>query len=370
MLQQPRSKGTGCSRDSVAVPSLIVPENGAAPRVSVCVPTYNGEKYLEDCIESVLAQSVRDFELLIVDDGSRDRTVEIARGYALRDPRVRVVRNERNLGLAANWNRCATLARGDWIKFVFQDDLILPACLERMLHAARDTTAFVACRREFRFEAGTTERARDWYLRHAAMIAGLPYHGNALSAEDCRRLALERLGENLFGEPTAVMLRRDVFARFGMFNPALIMLCDLEYWTRVTIHTGAVHAPEVLAVFRVHGDATSATNHARRHYRTNVLDKLIILHEYVQDPLYEPLRRAAAAAESPFDLKRRFLTLRHEARAAASWAAQRESDPDPTPLDEWRAVVKHYPGIDVSAAGHLLWRARARLRQSRDDVDK
>ena len=341
-----------------------MPGNRAAPRVSVCVPTYNGEKYLEDCIESILAQSFHDFELLIVDDGSRDRSVEIARCYEARDPRVRVVENECNQGLAGNWNRCATLASGEWIKFVFQDDLILPACLERMLGAARNPGALVACRREFRFEEGITERAREWYLRHATMIEGLPYRDNTLSAEDCRRLALERLGENLFGEPTAVMLHRDVFPRFGMFNRALIMLCDLEYWTRVTIHTGAVHVPEVLAVFRLHGDATSATNHARRHYRTNVLDKLIILHDYVHDPVYEPLRRAAAAAEPPFDLKRRFRALRHEARAVASRAARRESDPDRTPLDEWRAVVERYPGIDVTAAGHLLWRARARLRRT------
>jgi glycosyltransferase involved in cell wall biosynthesis len=341
-----------------------VPGNGAAPRVSVCVPTYNGEKYLEDCIESILAQSFQDFDLLIVDDGSRDRTVEIARRYEARDARVRVVENERNHGLAANWNRCAELARGEWIKFVFQDDLILPACLERMLGAARNTTAFVACRREFRFEEGTTESARDWYLRHAAMIASLPYRDNALSAEDCRRLALERLGENLFGEPTAVMLHRDVFTRYGMFNPALIMLCDLEYWTRVTIHTGAVHVPEVLAVFRLHAEATSATNHARRHYRTNVLDKLIILHDYVHDPLYEPLRQAAKASDPPVRLEEQFRTFRHQARASAAWARQREHDPDPSALDEWRDVAKRYPRIAVSDASHALWRVRSHLRRA------
>jgi hypothetical protein len=149
-----------------------------------------------------------------------------------------------------------------------------------------------------------------------------------------------------------------------MFNPALIMLCDLEYWSRVTIHTGAVHVPEVLAVFRLHGDATTATNHARRHYRTNVLDKLIILHDYVHAPVYASLRSTASAAHPRFDLTRRFRALRHEARAAASWAARRAADPDRTPLDEWRAVVTRYPAIDVNAAAHLLWRARSRLRRT------
>src|SRR3982751_3050681 len=91
------------------------------PRVTVCVPMYNGERYLAECIESILAQTYTDFQLLLVDDCSTDATRSIAESYAAADSRVRLIVNHTNLGLVGNWNRCIELATGEWIKFVFQD---------------------------------------------------------------------------------------------------------------------------------------------------------------------------------------------------------------------------------------------------------
>src|SRR5437899_12562971 len=99
------------------------------PSVSICIPTYNGAAHLAPCLESALNQTWTDFELLIVDDASSDDTVAITEACAARDRRVRVARNPRNLGLVGNWNRCLELAKGTWIKFLFQDDLLSPACL-------------------------------------------------------------------------------------------------------------------------------------------------------------------------------------------------------------------------------------------------
>jgi glycosyltransferase involved in cell wall biosynthesis len=114
------------------------------PLVSVCIPTYNGAKYLKECLDSVLAQTFTDFEVLIVDDKSSDETLSIAQEYATYDPRFRVIQNECNLGLVGNWNRCVELAQGEWIKFIFQDDLIEPACLERMLAVRKSESAITA----------------------------------------------------------------------------------------------------------------------------------------------------------------------------------------------------------------------------------
>ncbi|MGH7488544.1 MAG: glycosyltransferase family 2 protein, partial [bacterium] len=106
------------------------------PTISVCIPTYNGAAYLARCLDSVLAQTFSDFEVVIVDDRSTDESVAIARGYAERDSRVQVFRNDVNLGLVGNWNRCVELSRGQWLKFVFQDDIVLPKCMTQMLAAA------------------------------------------------------------------------------------------------------------------------------------------------------------------------------------------------------------------------------------------
>ena len=99
------------------------------PAVSVLMTSYNREAHIGEAIESVLAQWFEDFELLVVDNCSTDRSVEIAREYAARDARIRVHVNERNLGQFGNRNRAAELARGTLMKYHDSDDLMYPHCL-------------------------------------------------------------------------------------------------------------------------------------------------------------------------------------------------------------------------------------------------
>ena len=107
------------------------------PAVSVLMTAYNREDYIAESIESVLAQKFADFELLVTDNQSTDGTVAIAKRYAQRDPRVRVVINERNLGQFGNRNRAASLAAGEFLKFHDSDDVMYPHCLEVMVTAMR-----------------------------------------------------------------------------------------------------------------------------------------------------------------------------------------------------------------------------------------
>ena len=131
------------------------------PIVSVCIPTYNGSQFLKECIESILAQTFSNFELLIIDDRSSDNTIDLAEEYATRDSRIKVTINTQNLGLVGNWNRCLEIARGEWIKFVFQDDLLAPECLEKMLAATALGKPIIYCDRNFIFEAQTPEATKQ-----------------------------------------------------------------------------------------------------------------------------------------------------------------------------------------------------------------
>ena len=88
------------------------------PTVSICLPVYNGETFIGEAIESVLAQTFDDYELLISDDGSEDSSLEIAHGYAKRDKRISAWKNPRNLGLFANYNACMNQARGKFINLL------------------------------------------------------------------------------------------------------------------------------------------------------------------------------------------------------------------------------------------------------------
>jgi glycosyltransferase involved in cell wall biosynthesis len=115
------------------------------PLVSVGIPVFNGEAFLEDAIRSTLAQSLDDLELILCDNASQDRTAEICSDYAARDPRVRYFRNPRNLGAAANYNLAFSHARGRYFKWLAHDDRMLPAFLAKTYRVLEDRGDAVLC---------------------------------------------------------------------------------------------------------------------------------------------------------------------------------------------------------------------------------
>jgi len=105
--------------------------DGHIPRVSIGLAVYNGERYLEEALKAFLGQTFTDFELVISDNASTDRTEEICRSYAARDGRIRYYRSERNMGVAYNYNRTVELARAEYFRWATYDDLVAPTVLER-----------------------------------------------------------------------------------------------------------------------------------------------------------------------------------------------------------------------------------------------
>jgi glycosyltransferase involved in cell wall biosynthesis len=315
------------------------------PVVSVCVPTFNGGRHVEECLDSVVAQTFTDFEVLVVDDASTDDTTTVVERFRRRDPRVRVERNACNLGLVPNWNRCVELARGRWLKFVFQDDVIAPSCVEALLHARRPDCPLVVCRRTLSFEArGSDESAvavSDEYsltLEHSLdrLFGEVPYD----SAELVQGALLDHFGVNFVGEPTAVMVERDAFRRFGRFNTALVALCDFEYWARLGANTGLAYVPESLATFRVHAGSASEINRTRLRFHKDWLDPLVLRAELATAPAFAGVR--VMAARRQVDLEREAVVLAARARRHAEQALRAAIPHDRGPLDAWRRVVASY----------------------------
>jgi glycosyltransferase involved in cell wall biosynthesis len=115
------------------------------PRVSIGLPVYNGQDFLAAAIDSMLAQSFTDFELIISDNGSTDRTPEICRRYAALDKRIRYYRESENRGLAWNFNRAFELARGEYFKWHAHDDLCAPTLLEKCVAVLDHDPSIVLC---------------------------------------------------------------------------------------------------------------------------------------------------------------------------------------------------------------------------------
>ncbi|MGB2714041.1 MAG: glycosyltransferase family 2 protein [Vicinamibacterales bacterium] len=134
--------------------------NALEPRVSVGLPVYNGDTYLQNTLERLLQQDFENFELVICDNASTDRTQEICRDFAARDRRIRYHRNERNLGLAVNHNRTFELARGQFFKWAAHDDDFPKRMLLRFVQAFDElppNVAVVYSRCEYIDEFGSSE---------------------------------------------------------------------------------------------------------------------------------------------------------------------------------------------------------------------
>ncbi len=116
------------------------------PKLSIGIPVYNGDKYIAVALDSILSQTFTDFELIVSDNASADRTAEICEEYAARDKRIQFVRNPKNLGAAANYNRVFSLARAEYFKWHAHDDVLAPEFLERCIAALDADPDAVLCR--------------------------------------------------------------------------------------------------------------------------------------------------------------------------------------------------------------------------------
>lgn len=118
---------------------------GNPPLVSLGMPVFNGENFLEAALESLLSQTFTDFEIILADNASSDRTPEICQAYAAKDARIRYYRNAHNIGAAANFNLVFQMSRGNYFKWAAHDDLCAPMFLERCVEVLDNDPSVVLC---------------------------------------------------------------------------------------------------------------------------------------------------------------------------------------------------------------------------------
>lgn len=246
------------------------------PLVSICIPTYNGEAYLEDCINSALAQTYKNIELIISDDASKDKTLEILNTIKTNTEIPIHVFNHSPNGIGANWNNCIKHANGDYIKFLFQDDVLSSNCIEKQmdLMLVEDNVAMVYAKRNFIYNKQT-----DAILEFERVYGNLHHYWSGLEISegilDGRFYLKDKnflnAPKNKIGEPTSVLLDKRCFEKVGYFNEDLKQALDCEFWSRLMAHYKIGFVDEYLSSFRLHDAQASAVNKSEKINETEDL---------------------------------------------------------------------------------------------------
>ena len=237
-------------------------------KISVCMPIYNSSRYISQAIESVLKQTEHDFELLIIDDCSTDGTGEIAASFSNRDTRIRIIRNETNVGMVNNWNKCIEKANGRYLKFLFGDDLLEADALEKMA-TYLDNQPDVTIVSSARFLIDENNQPIDTLSHFDTRI-----HNGREILKTC---FLQHI--NLIGEPTAVMFRKKQAGRG--FDPAYRQMVDLEMWFYLLDQGECAYIRQPLCSFRVHPEQQTTKNLSSLfHYS----EFFLLMQEYIDKP--------------------------------------------------------------------------------------
>jgi len=275
------------------------------PVVSVLVTVYNRADYLAKCLDSIIGSDYDNFEIVIVDDGSTDQSFQIATGYAARDPRIRVFRNQDNLGDYPNRMRAADLAIGRFLKYVDSDDLIYRHTLRVMVEGmlAAPDAALGLC--------------------HSLPEDDEPYPWKLAPAETWRK---HFFGSGALGcGPTGAIIRRDAFLEVGGFRDWGV-LNDTDLWYRLSARWPLILFPPGLVWWRRHDGQEFTRDDASVRYLRDGYSLAVDALSSKQSPLSDAERKVALDRVRQHHA-RRLLSLALKARrpvlAANLWRGAR-----------------------------------------------
>ncbi|MES2568228.1 MAG: glycosyltransferase family 2 protein [Bacteroidota bacterium] len=261
------------------------------PFVSICIPTYNGDKYIIECLNSCMNQTFKDYEIIICDDGSSDNTISIIEDYASRSESIKFFKNDKNLGLVANWNKCINLSTGKWIKFVFQDDYITYDCLQKFVNEIREDSQLIVCKRHFLLPDNVSSDVLNYYTNEVRTLENTSsFKGKYFGPELISRIAVQNICLNFIGEPSLIFFKKSITNETGLFNDSLKQICDLEFALRVSSKYGLNYIPEQLCAFRIHNESTTNLNVSNKYFDIHYIEPLLFSYLLLFDKCFKSFR--------------------------------------------------------------------------------
>lgn len=213
-------------------------------KINLLMPTYNMGKFIAGAVNSALSQTFSDFELIIVDDASQDNTETIIRQF--KDPRIKFVKNERNLGPIGNFNKCLSLADADFIVFLHADDMLKPNMLEKSYNLLKNNAEI-----GFSFSPCEIIDENNKYL-----YLNKPFAENfILPGEEMYK---RHLYCNFVLFPS-VLVRKKCLEAVKGFNENFIYTADWDLWLRIeSLPVSVAYFSEPLAKYRIHSQSGTA----------------------------------------------------------------------------------------------------------------
>lgn len=206
-----------------------------AKKVSIVLPVYNGEKYLKFSIESVLQQTYKNLELIIVNDCSTDSTRKIVEQYLLHDSRVKLIDNAVNLKLPKSLNAGFSVASGDYYAWTSDDNIFRKNAIEKMVEELENHTEYVMVYSNYTELDAEGNEGQQIHLLNPEKL----YIGNVIGA--------------------CFLYRSDIAKEVGEYDSNTFLTEDYDYWIRIKKHGKLLHIEDDLYLYRVHGGSLSAT---------------------------------------------------------------------------------------------------------------
>lgn len=220
------------------------------PLISIILPVYNGEKFLNETIRSCVNQSYKNFELIIVNDCSTDRTLEIAQYFSKKEPRIKVVTNKSNLKLPASLNLGHSMSKGEFITWISDDNCLKHNALERMiLSIINENVDIVYSNYELIDDAGK-------YLKNIELGENSILIGNAIGA--------------------SFLYRKKVFTRNNGYDETLHLVEDYDFWLRCSKNSIFYHINESLYRYRIHGKSLTKQINSEKEVNDIFYSRLVI----------------------------------------------------------------------------------------------
>jgi len=233
------------------------------PFVSIVTPVYNGEKYLTECIESVIAQNYENWEYIIVNNCSTDRTLEIAKNYGEKDSRVRIHNNKEFLDVIQNHNNAFRLIapQSKYCKILQSDDFLFPDCLMKMIKVAEDNPSVAM--------VGSYSLWGD-----RVKCDGVPYTRSVISGREICRLSL--LGRiYLFLSPSSLLIRSDIIRKYNKFWNEAHLYADAEACYEVLQDSDFGFVHQILTCIRKHDESMTSSVEKMNALMLSNLDLLV-----------------------------------------------------------------------------------------------